>query len=170
MKKNKDKFNPDVEIKIKEKEQERHNVKYSLSNNIYNPITGIIPKNISCENDLIIEKVMPISQNEILAKIRQKESERKHQDESLKPIKTKIINNDPSNQNEHACGLNLRSLSNEMNDLKNKYVKPINTNYIETHDGLKKGSAESNNQTNVRNRGNNIDDLSKYLKELGIYK
>lgn len=121
---NKSKFNPDIENKLKTKQSERGSSNFTLSNNIYNPITGSVPKSVSNSNDLILEKDSSLAKNDIIRLIKQKENERTEQDNTYKPIKTKVIN---------------------------EQIEPINkTNYIETFEDLRKGS----NQNNTNNNNN----------------
>lgn len=88
----KEKFNPDIEPKLKNKEIERDNTTFNLSNIIYNPITNIIPNNIKSNNDLKLEKDNVFSQSDIKKLIIEKERERATQDSTFIPIQTKIIN------------------------------------------------------------------------------
>jgi hypothetical protein len=95
---NKEKFNPDIDDKIKNKEHERNSIKYNLNTTIYNPITGIIPQNITSNNDLKLD----INSNQIDIKklIIDKERERMEQDATYKPQQTKIVNKiSPSTEN-----------------------------------------------------------------------
>lgn len=95
---NKEKFNPDIDDKIKNKEHERNSIKYNLNTTIYNPITGIIPQNITSNNDLKLD----INSNQIDIKklIINKERERMEQDAIYKPQQTKIVNKiSPSTEN-----------------------------------------------------------------------
>ena len=116
----KDKFNPDVESKLKEKETERTNVKFETSNNIYNPIIGIVPDKINSSHDLLLK--VDTTKKNIKELIQEKENERCKQDELYKPVNNKVTNQ-PINNNIN---------NNTFNDLKNtqKIEKKniINTN------------------------------------------
>jgi len=92
---NKEKFNPDIEDKIKNKEHERNFTKYNLNTTIYNPITGIIPQNITSNKDLKLN--IDTTQIEIKKLLQEKERERQQQDATYKPQQTKIINNNDVN-------------------------------------------------------------------------
>lgn len=139
----KDKYNPDIENKLNQKQNERDNSKFILSNNFYNPITGNIPKVINNVNDLVLEKDNSLHRNDIQKLIIEKENERNMQDNTYKPIKTKIVN--------------------EMPDRTEQVVR---TNYIETFEDLKRGS------TNIIKPviDKNYDNILVGLKELGIIK
>jgi len=140
----KEKFNPDVESKLKNKELERDNTKFEISNLIYNPITGKIPEKVINTNDLVICKVNSLDKLDIKKLIIEKEKERLNQDNQYKPVQTKVINNNPVIQ------------SNKINSTQN---------YVETYEELKRGS---HNQSD--NKGKNYDNILEGLKELGIIK
>ena len=91
---NKEKFNPDIDDKIKNKEYERNSTKYNLNTTIYNPITGIIPQNITSNKDLKLN----INSNQIDIKklIMEKERERAIQDATYK-LQPNISSNIESN-------------------------------------------------------------------------
>lgn len=126
IKKSKNKFNPDIEQKFKKKENERDEINFELSNNIYNPITGIVPNKINSMKDL--ELTIDNSKININKLINNKATERTQQDELFKSLKTKIIdntiiNNKPQETHE---------------DMKKKYVNKVNLdNYNNILDGLK---------------------------------
>lgn len=142
---NKKKYNPDIESKLNNLENERTKTKFDLNKTIYNPITGIIPQKINSQNDLIIEK--ETAKIDIKSLVIEKENERKQQNDLFKPIKTKVINNNIENSNK-------LSKDNSNND------------YLKTYDELKNGTQINNN---VINR-NNYDNILDGLKELGIIK
>jgi hypothetical protein len=89
--KQKNKFNPDIENKLKTKENERDNTKFELQKTIYNPITNVIPDKINCIKDLNLEQTN--QKVNIQKLISEKNLERTNQDNLYKPIKTKIVNN-----------------------------------------------------------------------------
>ena len=114
---NKDKFNPDIEDKIKNKEHERNSTKYNLNTTIYNPITGIVPHNITSNKDLKLN--LDTSQIEIKKLIQEKERERREQDATYKPQQTKIVIN---NNEDNCMKINSTSENNKyniLNSLKN---------------------------------------------------
>lgn len=156
----KDKFNPDVEQKLKTKETERDSVKFELHNSIYNPITGVIPNKINSVKDLVLEKDNTLDKVNIQKLISDKNVERVNQDNIYKPIKTKVINNSTVQQ--------------QTNEIKETSKTQLvnKTNYIETFEDMKKGSYRINknlvqNQPQNKNNYNNILDG---LKDLGIIK
>jgi hypothetical protein len=116
---NKEKFNPDINDKIKSKEYERNSTKYNLNTTIYNPITGIVPQNITSNKDLKLNIDTP--QIEIKKLIQDKERERMEQDATYKPQQTKIINNNDIND-VNCIKMNPNSENNKyniLNSLKN---------------------------------------------------
>jgi hypothetical protein len=143
----KEKFNPDIEPKLKNKEIERDTTKFEMSNLIYNPITGKVPNKINNTNDLIICKDVTLDKVDIKKLMIEKENERLNQDNQYKPVQTKVVNNNPIIQ------------SNKVN---------TNQNYIETYEELKRGSQNKYNQQIPK--GNNFDNLLEGLKDLGIIK
>lgn len=152
----KDKFNPDIEPKLKIKETERENVTFELQNSIYNPITGIIPNKINSINDLVLEKDKSLDKINIQKLISEKSIERINQDYIHKPVKTKIINNIPIQQ------------TNKINEP----IKSCNvnrTNYIETFEDMKISSNKDSSQNNHQPK-NNYDNILDGLKDLGIIK
>lgn len=152
-KQKKEKFNPDIEPKLKTKESERTDTTFNLSTSIYNPITGIVPSKITDIKDLALKKDNTLNKSDIMKLILDKESERLSQDTQFKPIKTKVINN---------------MVTPEIHQ--DKVKSTINrTNYIETFADLKKGS---NTTGKIQEKSNktNIDNILDGLKDLGIIK
>ena len=141
---NKKKYNPDIEPKLNNLENERSQTKFDLNKTIYNPITGIIPQKINSQNDLIIEK--ETIKIDIKSLVIEKENERKQQNDLFKPVKTKVINNNIENSNK---------LSKDNS----------NNEYLKTYNELKNGT-QMNNVVNQ----NNYDNILVGLKELGIIK
>ena len=142
MKRNK--YNPDIENKLKGKEIERENTEFNLSKSIYNPITGVIPNEIRSNQDLILQKDLTYSTSDIKKLILEKENERIEQDTRYKPIKTKVINNSPENDNN------------------------IKNNYIETYNELK-NSSNNNKKEQINNiEKKNYNSILDGLKDLGI--
>jgi hypothetical protein len=155
MKLKKDKFNPDIEPKLKHKEVERDNTKFEMSNLIYNPITGIVPEKINKTSDLILCQDKTLDKVDISKLILEKEKERSKQDSQYKPIQTKVINNNPVSQIQ----------SNKVSSGQEVNIK----NYIETYEELKRGSQNKTNQQ-INNNGNNYGNILEGLKDLGIIK
>ena len=139
----KDKFNPDVEKKLKVKEDERSNTTFELSTTIYNPITGIVPNKINSDKDLVLANNN--NKLNIQKLIAEKADERKNQDNIFKPIKTKVTN-EPK-----------------------KSVNINRTNYIETFEDMKRGSSQVNNNKS-HSQPNNYNNIFDGLKDLGIIK
>lgn len=144
----KNKFNPDIEPKLKSKECERDNTKFTLSNNIYNPITGKLPVIVNTSKDLVFEKEEPITKPNIQKMILEKEKERQIQDNTYKPIKTKVINN-------------IVIQSQQQTDT----LPQKNHNYIESHEELKRGGVIKSKPVI-----NDYDNILGGLKDLGIIK
>jgi hypothetical protein len=158
-----DKFNPDVENKLKGKEVERDKTRFDLTNSIYNPITGVVPAQIRSNNDLILEKDCAYTNTDIKKLIMEKENERVNQDVQYKPVKTKVINNNPQNSN-----ININQISSSQDN----FQQQSRTNYIETYEELKRGSAnikieQAKSVNQNKEKYNNILDG---LKDLGIIK
>jgi len=126
--KNKDKFNPDIDNKLKTKEDERTENIFTSSKTIYNPITGVIPTNIKCANDLILKTEN--NKVDIKKLIMEKENERLSQDNLYKPVKTKTTNDTIVNNN--------------------------SKNYIETFNELKRSTNTINKENNNDSKYNNI--------------
>lgn len=126
--KNKDKFNPDIDNKLKIKEDERTENIFTSSKTIYNPITGVIPTNIKCANDLILKTEN--NKVDIKKLIMEKENERLSQDNLYKPIKTKTTNDTIVNNNSKT--------------------------YIETFNELKQSTNTINKENNNDSKYNNI--------------
>ena len=127
IKNKKGKYNPDIENKLQSKESERNATIFNLTNSIYNPVTGIVPSQISTMNDLVLQVDNPYTQNDIKNLIMNKELERQNQDTQFKPLQTKIT---PTTQQTNK------------------------TNYIETYEELKKNSSDNNKQS--KEKFNNI--------------
>lgn len=152
-----EKHNPDVENKLKGKEDERISTQFNLSTSIYNPITGVVPLQIKSNNDLILQKDCSFSSTDIKKLIMEKENERISQDSQFKPVKTKVINNNPQGT--------------QTANIPDNYQQVNRTSYIETYEELKRGSSNKNEQNKTNNQNkekyNNILDG---LKDLGIIK
>ncbi len=93
----KEKFNPDVDNKLQEREKERSNTKFEMLNTIYNPIIGIAPEKVNNSKDLVLK--IDTNKKNIKELIQEKENERLKQDEIYKPIKNKIVNKPIENNN-----------------------------------------------------------------------
>ena len=133
IKMNKNKFNPDVDNKIKEEEYQRTNTKYNMTNVIYNPITGIVPSNVRSTNDLLLDKDKSLNSKEFNDLLRAKELERQNIN-NITQVKTKVTTEAPV----------------------------INrTNYIETFEELKRPTKPK--PQNNTNGYNNIMDQLKSL-------
>jgi hypothetical protein len=120
IKMNKNKFNPDIDKKIKTEEFERNNTKYNMTNIIYNPITGVIPVKVASSNDLILDKDKTINAKDFNDLLKAKELERQNIN-NINHIKTKIVTEPSINK----------------------------SNYIETYEELKRPSKSQPNINNV---------------------
>lgn len=158
-----DKFNPDIENKLKGKESEREKTRFDLTTSIYNPITGVVPQQIRSNNDLVLEKDCAYSNTDIKKLIMEKENERVNQDIQYKPVKTKVINNNPQNSN-----MNI----NQNSSAQDNYQQQSRTNYIETYEELKRGSANVKNEQvkSVNQNKEKYNNILDGLKDLGIIK
>lgn len=154
IKSKKNKFNPDVEHKLKQKESERTTTTFSLSNNIYNPITSVVPEQVKTVDDLILDKDKTLTKEEFKMLMQQKELDRQNQDNTYKPVKTKVVNNAVT-----------------------PVVPPVvplvdsnvdKKNYIEIFEDLKRGSINSHSKVTKQNK--NYDNILVGLKDLGIIK
>lgn len=170
----KNKFNPDIEHNLKQKEIERDNAKFQLSTNIYNPITNIIPSQIKNSNDLILSKDTTLSMVDIQKLILEKENERTIQNNLFKPIKTKMINNnsilESNNQSNNELITNTKVNSSDIK-VNSSDIKCNRTNYLQTFEDLKRGS-NINKQQNIETfqNKNNYNNILAGLKDLGIIK
>jgi len=119
------KFNPDINNKYNTKNDERNNTNFILTNTIYNPITGIIPKEIKNNNDLLLN--INVNNNINISKlIHDKEQERKQQDLNLKSNKNNIninnnCDNNSNNNNKTFNEIKKESLDYLLNNNSNKY-------------------------------------------------
>jgi hypothetical protein len=120
---NKTKFNPDIDIKTNEIKSHREINVFKKSNNIYNSITNQIPEDIKSQKDLELNKDKPIENIKDL--IMNKAKERLEQEQTLKPIKQKILNNNEiiNNNKQH-----FNDLKNEQTNFINEQQKIINNN------------------------------------------
>ncbi len=148
----KNKFNPDIEDKLKNKQNERDCTTFSLHTSIYNPITGVIPQKIESNKDLVLSKDESFDKNIIQKLVAEKNNERKNQDLTFQPVKTKVINNNPPPVKEVIK------------------AQPVNrTNYIETFEDMRRGS-HMVKKNDMDNKSNKYDDILVGLKDLGIIK
>lgn len=141
----KNKFNPDIEPKLKTKETERTNTSFNMTTNIYNPITGVVPQKVTNSNDLFLTKDETINRKDINKLIQDKNAERNNQDTEYKPVKTKIINNSPQ----------IATAAPQNNN---------RSSYISTFEDMKKNSNISKTTENPKS----YENIMAGLKELGI--
>lgn len=121
----KTKFNPDIELKFGQKDNERKTMKVQLQNTIYNPITNIIPSKITTQRDLLIDT--NIKNIDIQKRLHELEYERNNQDVQYKPVQTKLITENVSNTN-----------INTFHDLKNNTTRVVpSKKYNNVLDNLK---------------------------------
>lgn len=152
----KDKFNPDVEQKLKTKENERDGTRFELQTSIYNPITGVVPNKINSVKDLVLEKDSTLDKTNIQKLISDKNAERFNQDNLYKPVKTKVVNNIPVQQ--------------QTNEVREIVQGVKRTNYIETFEDMKRGSYGKNKIFEQDQNKNNYNNILDGLKDLGIIK
>ena len=150
----KDKYNPDIETKLNQKDSERTNTNFNMTNTIYNPITNIVPAKISSSNDLILERDNCLTKIDIDKLIMKKSEERSSQDINFKPTKTKITNESSIN-----------NISTPINNMTNNISTP--NNYIATHNELKQPQNIIRKQV-IANE--NQQKIIQGLKDLGIFK
>ena len=158
----KEKYNPDIENKFKGKECERGSTQFDLSTSIYNPITGIVPSQIRSNSDLELDKDSKYSSDIVNKLIIEKKNERVNQDIEYKPIKTKIINNNP--QSSSSSSIINQSICDQNQNQKN---------YIETYAELKRESKHFKDihiNNNNQNQNQKYNDIIDGLKDLGIIK
>jgi hypothetical protein len=131
-KQKKEKYNPDVDMKMKEVDNIRNTMSFEQSNVIYNPITGIVPQKVNDMKDLMLQKDSGINKTDLQNMIRIKEAERLNQDTEYKPVKTKIISNE-------------------------KMQSENRSNYIETFEDMKRGGVKQKQPD--KNYNNILDGL-----------
>ncbi len=123
----KEKYNPDVESKLKQKETERCNTQFEKSKTIYNPIIGIIPDKVNNPNDLLLK--IDTEKKNIKQLIQEKENERMVQDETYKPVKNKVTNQPLKNED--------NKFSSTFSDLKKNTIQKIENKNNNILDNLK---------------------------------
>jgi len=108
------KYNPDLINKYNNIINDRDKILITYNNkNIYNPITNIIPDNIKNNKDLLLNNSDSNDKiNNLLINI---QIERKNQDNTIKPISSKIVNNS-------------NTIINDFDDLKKPYINNNNNN------------------------------------------
>lgn len=152
----KKKYNPDIESKLNNINNDRQNTKFNLSKTIYNPITGIIPTQLKCQNDLVLQKDKSYNNVDIKTLILQKETEREQQNKLYKPVKTKVSTNTiQTSSNTVQVTTNTDQVSTNLN----------RTDYIKSYNELKNGS-----QPKEEIKQNNYNNILDGLKDLGIIK
>lgn len=118
------KYNPDINNKYDNKNNERLNTNFVFSNTIYNPITGIIPKEVKNNHDLLLN--INNNNNNINKLIQDKEQERKQQDLNLKVNNNNnnniiFTNNNNNNENKTFNEIKKDSLDYLLNNNSLKY-------------------------------------------------
>jgi hypothetical protein len=136
MKKNKN--NPDILVKKKEKENERKSNVFKSSTTTYNSITNQIPNTVKTQKDLELSKDKPLSNIEKL--IADKALERQLEEKKFKPVKQKLISNEENTIE-----------NNNFNDLKKEQQQSINEQ-----------------KTIILNNKNKFNNLLNNLKSLSI--
>jgi hypothetical protein len=122
---NKTKFNPDVLIKLNNKDNERKTMKVDMINTIYNPITNIVPTKVTNQRDLLINDNN--NNVDIKKRLHELSNERSMQDVQYKPVQTKLVQDNMTNMS-----------INTFNDLKSNTTKETNKNkYYSVLDNLK---------------------------------
>ena len=140
---NKNKFNPDINIKNENIKNERNENIFIKSNITYNSITNQIPEDIKSQKDLELDKDKPI--NNLQDIILNKAKERMEQEQLFKPIKQKILINTENNNTEN------NNVPQNFNDLK-----------------IDQTIFNDNQQTTINNNKNKYENILKNLKSLGI--
>lgn len=140
------KYNPDIEINLKNKEHERKNEKYNLTTNIYNPITGIVPSQITSQNDLLLNHK---TQNDLSKLILLKQNERLMQNQDF---------NNKQNTN-----------INTNNNINTNINTNTNNNYIQTFEELKNNINKIKNN-NLQSNNLQSSNILNQLKDLKIIK
>jgi hypothetical protein len=163
-KEKKNKYNPDVDIKLQNKETERNMQQFNLSTTIYNPITGVVPQKIKDANDLVIEKPIPLSKSEIQKLILKKEEERIAMDNMYKPVKTKIVSDTMITQT-------TPQISNNISNIQTETQQPITrNNYIATFNDMKREATTGIKKQEKISKNENYSHILDGLKDLGIIK
>ena len=145
---NKNKFNPDINIKNETIINERNENIFKKSNTTYNSITNQIPEDIKSQKDLELDKDKPI--NNLQDIILNKAKERMEQEQQFKPIKQKILINTENNNTEN-------------NNTENNNV-PLNFNDLKIDQTI----FNDNQQVIINNNKNKYENILKNLKSLGI--
>ena len=144
---NKNKFNPDINIKNEEIKNERNEIIFKKSTTTYNSITNQIPENIKSQKDLELDKDKPITNLKDI--ILNKAKERMDQEQLFKPIKQKILMNTENNNTE--------------NNIENNN-EPQNFNDLKIDQTI----FNDNQQVIINNNKNKYENILKNLKSLGI--
>ena len=139
--KKKDKYNPDIISNMSQTAAQRKQSQFQASNNVYNPITNIVPNNIRKQQDLKLTMDTTMNTYEFKTLMKQKEDERQKQNNDLKPQK-----------------------------LKNLQMNNLNDKHIDNFEELKKKSEDNNMKISQEysNQKKNYNNVFLKLKKNGL--
>ena len=133
--KKKEKYNPDIINNLSSTVNQRKQTTFKNSNEIYNPITNIVPNNINKSQDLKLQSDKPYSLFETRNLLKMKESERMKQNNELIPQKMKNFQSVVQQSNDFE---GLKKLSEESNKKMSLEQSQLKNNYNNSFIQLKK--------------------------------
>jgi len=133
--KKKEKYNPDIINNLSSTVNQRKQTTFKNSNEIYNPITNIVPNSINKSQDLKLQSDKPYSLFETRNLLKMKESERMKQNNELIPQKMKNFHSVVQQSNDFE---GLKKLSEESNKKMALEQSQLKNNYNNSFIQLKK--------------------------------